>query len=56
MRVLGPNGTVVDVRESVATALVGDGSRGYKFATEPETKKVTPKPRRPRKKVTDPKS
>lgn len=46
MRVLGPNGTVVDVRESVATALVGDGSRGYKFATEPETVKPARKPRR----------
>ena len=56
MRVLGPNGAVVDVRESVATALVGDGSRGYKFAPEPETKKVTSKPRRPRKKAVDSKS
>lgn len=56
MRVLGPNGTVVDVRESVATALVGDGSRGYKFAPEPEAKKTTPKPRRPRKKDADSKS
>lgn len=46
MRVLGPNGTVVDVRESVATALVGDGSRGYKFAPDPETDKPARKPRR----------
>ena len=56
MRVLGPNGTVVDVRESVATALVGDGSRGYTFVTEPEAKKITSKERRPRKKATESKS
>ena len=46
MRVLGPNGIVVNVRESIATALVGDGSRGYQFAPEPETDKPARKPRR----------
>lgn len=35
MKVKGPNGLVVDVIESIATGLVGDGTRGYELV-EPE--------------------
>lgn len=42
MRVRGPNGMVIDVPESIATGLIGDGTRGYEHVPVEEK----PKPRR----------
>lgn len=38
MKVTGPNGLVVDVPETIATGLVGDGNRGFAFVPEPKEK------------------
>lgn len=51
MRVIGPNGIVVNVREAVATGLVGDGSRGYSYAPEAPARPPKPKRRTARKQV-----
>lgn len=40
--VKGPNGLVVDVPDSVASGLVGDGKRGFEYVDEkPEPPKRT---------------
>lgn len=41
-KVKGPNGSVVEVPEVVASGLVGDGSRGYEYVRD-ESKKTTSK-------------
>lgn len=58
MKVIGPNGLVVDVPGSIATGLVGDGSRGYRYAPEKEAEekaeaKAKPRRRRATKAVTE---
>lgn len=34
--VKGPNGSVIDVAESVASGLVGDGTRGFEYVEAPK--------------------
>lgn len=56
MKIQGPNGLVVDVPGAIATGLVGDGSRGYRFVPDEDAKPTedtpevaeTPRPRRGR--------
>lgn len=48
-KVKGPNGTVIDVVDAVATGLVGDGNRGYEFVANEPVKRG---PGRPRKTAT----
>lgn len=49
MKVVGPNGHVIDVVDAVATGLVGDGSRGFKFVGDEPPAPVKRGPGRPRK-------
>lgn len=46
-RVKGPNGTVIDIPASLASGLVGDGTRGYEYVEDkPQAdSKSTPKPK-----------
>lgn len=46
MKVTSPNGLVFDVPASIATGLVGDGSRGYSFMPEDEKPRTAPAPKR----------
>lgn len=48
MKVEGPNGLTIDVPGAIATGLVGDGSRGYRFVPE-----VKPVPEQPAPVVTE---
>jgi hypothetical protein len=46
MKVRGPNGFVIEVGEHIATALVGDGTRGYEFVPDEPAKRGPGRPRK----------
>lgn len=43
MRVKGPNGSEIDVPDTIASGLVGDGQRGYEYVPEPKRRGRPPK-------------
>jgi len=47
MYVQGPNGVVIEVSGALATGLVGNGKRGYRFVAGPSAPEPTEVPSEP---------